>query len=157
VTSLKRRQFHRTIGQLNKLWDLGSPEVFLLDAFVIEVGYSQTSDGVPADVSAEVRSRLSALADKPHGYVAFGLEQVEGYSERKAGVAWPVSFMKPSLRQIMGPAFRTIIRELEEYQERIGGWNMRRVISYCYANCRRLTHVDAHGPYTCSYCGASLI
>jgi hypothetical protein len=156
VSSLKRRGFHKTIGQLNKLWDLGSPQVFLLDAFILQSGYSHLWEGVPAEVAAEVKSRIGALTGRPQGYIAIGLEQVDGYPGNMAGVTWPVATMKPAGTQPLSGAIAEITRQLEKYQAEIGGFTMRRVISYCY-ECRKLTDVSSHGPHTCSRCSASLI
>lgn len=155
VTSLKLGKFHKTLGQLGKLWELGAQEVFLLDAFIMQSGYSNAWQGLPPEVASEVRSRIGSLEGRPQGYMAMGLEQVEDLPGNMAGVAWPVAVMKPTSTQPLNGAMRTIVRLLEGYQERLGGFTMQRVISYCYA-CRELTDVNAHGPYACCHCSALL-
>jgi hypothetical protein len=155
VTSLKAGKFHKTLAQLGKLWDLGMSEVFLLDAFIMQVGYSNDWSGVPPSVAAEVKSRIRAFEGRPQGYIAMGLEQVEEVPGDMAGVAWPVATMKPSSSQPLSGAMKLIVAIVEDFQRKVGGFTMQQVISYCYS-CRQLTAVEAKGPYTCGHCSAAL-
>ena len=52
-------KFHKTMGQLEKLCDIGAQQVFLLEAFIVEAGYS---DAMPTrEMPMLVREAVAAL------------------------------------------------------------------------------------------------
>jgi hypothetical protein len=50
VKSLKDSKFHKTRAQLEKLCEIGAPEVFLLEAFIVEAGYSVSTFAMPSPI-----------------------------------------------------------------------------------------------------------
>ena len=83
VQSLKTAKFHKTMGQLEKLCDIGAQQVFLLEAFIVEAGYSDAmpTREMPMLVREAVAEKYEQIMRADYGYVAMAIEQVRGYAE----------------------------------------------------------------------------
>jgi hypothetical protein len=155
VTSLKEGKFRKTRAQLEKLCEIGSPQVFLLEAFVVEAGFSGSQQRMPPRVRESVGRKYDEITRADYGYVTLALEQIEGLSE-DASVMWPVATIKEARTLEVGKSFREIVSAIETYIEKIGGVGYGPVITYCYG-CRNLTRAHHRGPYVCATCGKPLI
>jgi hypothetical protein len=92
VKSLKDGQFRKTIAQLQKLCDFGLPQVFLLETFIVEAGYSPASKGrMPIEVGNSIANKRAQIENTEFGYAALAIEQKPGYSEADTGVLWPLA------------------------------------------------------------------
>jgi hypothetical protein len=157
VKSLKEGKITKTLGQCQKLCRIGAPQVFLLEAFIAEAGYSQMSNGrMPDPVRESVAKKYDRMTSTNYGYVTMALEQIEGYSEEDTGVLWPAATIKEASTSAIGQSFQEIISAIETYISHIGGAGYSTVITYCNG-CRELTSVHAQGPYMCHKCGQPLI
>ena len=64
VRSLKDHKFRKTVKQLEKLLDFGAPQVFLLEAFIVEAGfYSTYGAGMPTSVRNSIASKLAQIEE----------------------------------------------------------------------------------------------
>jgi hypothetical protein len=158
MKSLKEGKFYKTKAQLQKLCNLGAPQVFLLEAFIVEAGFTVGGTfAMPPRVRVSVAAKYDQIVGADFGYVALALEQIPGYSEAGAGLLWPVTTIKPATVQPMRAPFGDIVSELEAYAKRTkrtrSGFS---VLSYCY-DCKGLTWAPHRGPYLCATCGAPLL
>ncbi len=156
VWSLKEAKFHKVIGQLAKLLRIGVPQVFLLDIFILEAGYSDRADALPDRVRATIAQRIESLAASPCGYAVGAIEQIVGYHEEDTGKAWPVEALKDADTLEIGTPFAAIVAHIEAFIERRGGLGGNSVVTFCY-QCRSLTCANRVGPYQCEICGAPLL
>jgi hypothetical protein len=157
VKSLKDGRFKKTIAQLQKLCDFGLPQVFLLEAFIVEAGYSPASKGrMPTEVRNSVANKRAQIENKDFGYVALAIEQIPGYSEAHTGVLWPGTTVKEAKTNPLRPPFSRLVSTVEEFAEKNGAIGGRSVVTFCY-RCRNLTAVVASGPYVCTNCKTPLI
>jgi hypothetical protein len=152
VKSLKTNQFHKTMGQLEKLCDIGAQQVFLLETFIVEAGYSSHGQALmPPRVREAVASKYGHIMRADYGYVAMAIEQIPGFAEAATAVFWPtVTVKKAETRQPSRP-FLDIINMIEAYVDTSGASRFSDVITYCTA-CQKLTHCHRTGPYSCREC-----
>ena len=152
VKSLKTAKFHKTMGQLEKLCDIGAQQVFLLETFIVEAGYSDSGwPRIPPPVLEAVASKYGHIMRADYGYVIMAIEQIRGYAENATGVFWPTTTIKSAKTNEPSGPFLDIIKTIEAY---IGASNANRatdVVTYCYS-CRKLTHTHRTGPYSCREC-----
>ena len=157
VKSLKDGRFKKTIAQLQKLCDFGLPQVFLLEAFIVEAGFSLASNGtMPTEVRNSVASKRAQIENKDFGYVALAIEQIPGYSEAHTGVVWPATTVKEAKTNPLRQPFSRLASRVDEFAEKNGAIGGRLVVTFCY-RCRTLTAVVASGPYVCTKCRTSVI
>jgi hypothetical protein len=157
VKSLKRNKMHKVQGQLEKLCRIGSPQVFLLDVFIVEVGYSNfNNEGMPPAAKEAVAFKHEFISRSEVGYAVFAIEQIEAMDEDSTGMLWPTATIQAAETRPMGPSFRGIVDEIEGYIRRIGGVGYKEVISFC-AGCKSLTHVESRAEPVCISCGRTLI
>ncbi len=157
VKSLKDHKFRKTIKQLEKLINFGVPQVFLLEAFIVEAGFSFTSrTSMPTAVRNSVANKLAKIRGLPCGLATLPLEQIPGYAEIPTAILWPAETIQRAEIRPVRPPFSKLIARVEEYARKAGAHPFKSVISYCY-RCRELTLVSARGPYLCSACSGALI
>lgn len=157
VKSLKDNKFRKTIKQLDKLLNFGASQVFLLEAFIVEAGFSSTSQtSMPTAVRNSVANKLAQIKGLPCGFATLPLEQIPGYAEIPTAILWSAeTIQRAEIRPARAP-FSKLVAKVEEYARSAGAHPFRSVVSYCY-RCRELTIVSARGPYVCSSCKMSLI
>lgn len=157
VKSLKTGKFHKVIGQLEKLCNLGSQQVFLLETFIVEAGYSNKGlFGMPPLVREAVSNKYNQIMQADYGYVAMAIEQLPGFDVNATGVAWPTQTIKSAkTRDPTGPIL-DIIHTVDAYVNASAANRAVDVITYCYA-CQKLTHTHRTGPYSCRDCKTSFI
>jgi hypothetical protein len=144
-------------GQLEKLCRIGSPQVFLLDVFIVEAGYSNFDNyGMPPAAKEAVAFKHEFISRSGVGYGVFAIEQIEAMDEDGTGILWPTATIQQAETRPMGPDFRRIVEEIETYIPRIGGVGYKEVISFC-TGCKTLTHVASRAEPVCRSCGAPLI
>jgi hypothetical protein len=156
VKSLKRGKFHKTIGQLKKLREFGAPQVFLLEVFIVEAGYSDTADRMPEEARKAVAWKHEQISRKPFGYITLALEQMAGYSEADTGLVWPTATVQPASTQTPQSPFTELIAALDRFADENGAVGAKNVIGYCDP-CRTLVTIDKLGPYRCLKCATDLI
>lgn len=156
VKSLKKGKFHKTKAQLQKLCDLGAPQVFLLETFIVEAGFSRGVYAMPSSVEESVKSKYAKIIGADYGYVALALEQIPGYSEAHTEVLWPTVTIKDAPIRPMHAPFDAIVNELDAFARKSGSNNFGSVLTYCYA-CKSLTSTPHRGPYLCSACVQPLL
>ncbi len=144
-------------GQLDKLIDAGAQQVFLLEVFSVEAGYSASATGrMPDQVRDAIAHKLAEIQEADYGYVTMAIEQIPGFDESATGVAWPVATIKPAGIQEQTGAIRDIVEAIDSYATTAGARTYGAVITYCYT-CKKLTHTQRTGPYFCSDCGQPFI
>jgi hypothetical protein len=157
VTSLKLGKFHKTIGQLQKLCDIGAQQVFLLEAFIIEAGYSTHGIlAMPQRVREAVADKYEQITRAEYGYVAMAIEQIPDFAEEATGIVWPTVTLKSATTKEPSGPFLDIIKTVEDYIEKSAVNRARDVVTYCY-NCRKLTHTHRAGPYWCRDCESPFV
>jgi hypothetical protein len=157
VKSLKEGKFRKTIGQLEKLMEFGAPQVFLLEAYILEAGYSRTVAGkMPIEVRNSISRKLERLNCLDCGYVALPIEQIPGYDENATGLVWPAEFVKRAKSRPMRGSFLKLIGAIEECVRSSTISKYRLVVTYCFS-CRHLTAISAKGPYICNRCKSALV
>lgn len=157
VKSLKEHKFRKTIKQLEKLLNFGVPQAFLLEAFIVEAGFSFTSRNVmPTLVRNSIANKLAQIRGLPCGYATLPLEQIPGYAEIPTAILWPPeTIQRADIRPARAP-FSRLVAKVEEYVRSAGAHPFKSVVSYCY-RCRELTLVSGRGPYICGSCKGALI
>jgi hypothetical protein len=157
VKSLKDHKFQKTIKQLEKLLRFGAPQVFLLEAFIVEAGFAQANAaGMPVEVRNSIAGKLAQLKHLDCGLATLPIEQLPGYAENATGRRWPVETVKQcATRPVRGP-FAKLVAAVEEYATAVGATNFKSVVTYCY-HCKSLTAVPGRGPYFCGSCKAALL
>lgn len=157
VKSLKEHKFRKTVKQLDKLLNFGAPQVFLLEAFIVEAGFSSTSrTTMPTAVRNSIANKLAQIKGCAFGFATLPLEQIPGYAEIPTAILWPTETIQRAEIRPARPPFSKLVARVDEYARSAGAHPFRSVISYCYP-CRELTLVAGRGPYTCSTCKAPLI
>jgi hypothetical protein len=157
VKSLKEGKFKKTIGQLQKLRDFGAPQVFLLEAFIVEAGFSPASSGtMPVEVRNSIANKLAQIQGRDFGYATLPIEQIPGYSEAGTGILWPTETVQPANTNPLRPPFSRLVSLVEDFAKKAHATNLRSVVTYCY-RCQSLTAVDRSGPYVCASCQAALL
>jgi hypothetical protein len=155
VTSLKDHQFHKTMGQLEKLCRIGCEHVFLLEAFIIEAGFpSEPIEGMPIRVRAAVSEKYERIMQAEYGYVAMAIEQIPGFDEDETGMVWPTTVIKPAPKRQIGKTFRDIVDLIEAHVATAGGPGSY-TVTFC-ESCKKLTALGRRGPYVCSNCQSPL-
>ena len=90
VKSLKEGKFHKDKGSLEKLCNFGSPQTFLLEAFIVEAGQLD-----PATIIIQVCRQRSGsstarkyeqITRADYGYVVLPIEQIPAL--QKGTPAW---------------------------------------------------------------------
>lgn len=152
VKSLKTGKFHKTRGQLEKLCDIGAQQVFLLEAFIVEAGYTVSgSRRMPAAVRDAISVKYEQIMRADYGYATMGIEQIPGFSEHDTGVLWPTETIKGAKTKAANGPFLDIVKTIEVYIAAARPNRGDTVVTYCY-NCRKLTHTRRIGPYSCREC-----
>ena len=128
----------------------------MLEAFIVEAGYSSDENGMPSAVRESVGRKYESIMQADYGYVTLALQQIEGYAEEETGRLWPVATIKEAHTREIGKSFREIVAEIETFIVSIGGVGYSPVITYCYG-CRSLAFVHARGPYLCPVCERPLL
>ena len=157
VKSLKRNKMHKVQGQLEKLCQIGSPQVFLLDVFIVEAGYSNfNNEGMPPAAKEAVAFKHEFISRSNVGYGVFAIEQIEAMDEDSTGLLWPTATVQAATTRPIGPSFSAIVREIESYIQRIGGVGYKEVITFC-TECKSLTHIASRAEPVCISCNRPLI
>jgi hypothetical protein len=103
VKSLKRNKMHKVQGQLAKLCRIGSPQVFLLDVFIVEAGYSNfNNEGMPPAAKQAVAFKHEFISRSEVGYGVFAIEQItapgccgpQQRSRQRRPVRWGLVFAR---------------------------------------------------------------
>ena len=90
-------KFHKTRAQLEILCDFGSPQTFLLEAFIVEAGFSRTNhynSSLPPAVRESTARKCEQITRADYGYVVLPIEQIPGFAEEHTGMAWPAVTLK---------------------------------------------------------------
>jgi hypothetical protein len=156
VKSLKEGKFHKTRAQLEKLCAIGAPQVFLLEAFIVEAGFTVSEYKMPDAVRNSVGRKYDQITRADYGYVALAIEQIKGFSEADTGLLWPVETIKGAISRPLTAPFSNFVSMIEAYATRVGARGYAQVVTYCNP-CKSLTWVHHKGPYVCRECGCPLI
>jgi hypothetical protein len=157
VKSLKDSHFHKTMGQLEKLCRIGCEEVYLLEAFIVEAGFSsEPIEGMPARVRQAIAHKYDRIMRAEYGYLAMAIEQLPGFDEEATGKLWPMATIKRAPRRTIEKTFKDIIDLIEDCVTKAGGPRYGITIAFC-ENCKQLTALDHRGPYICSECRSPLL
>jgi hypothetical protein len=157
VKSLKDAKFRKTIKQLQKLRDFGVPQVWLLEAFIVEAGFAPTSrDMMSLEVRNSVEGKLAQIRATDFGYATLPIEQIPAYAEASTGILWPTETVKRANTNPLRPPFSRLVSAVDEYARKARATDMKSVVTYCY-RCRNLTAIDRRGPYVCANCKVPFI
>jgi hypothetical protein len=159
VKSLKGSKFYKTVAQLEKLCSFGAPVTVLLEAFIVETGYTGSRFVMPAAVRESISAKYDQITRADFGYAALAIEQIRGFSEDATGLLWPAETIKGAKVRPSGTKFLDLVSQVEAYLQkaRTTDYNgYRSVVTYCY-RCKSLTWADCRGPYVCRECGAALL
>jgi len=157
VKSLKQSKFYKTKAQLEKLCRVGAPEVYLLEAFIVEAGFSNVSPDMPTTVRASVSAKYDQIVGANFGYVTLPIEQMFGFDGEHTLTLWPAQVVKRASNEQLRQPFENLVSVVEGYRRTAGlaaGYDP--VVTYCY-DCRNLTWAHPRGPYICNRCGSPLI
>lgn len=157
--SMKINKFERTLAQLKKLANFGAEQIFLLEAYIVQAGFSQRGvASLPPDLVNAISDRSSRLLGKRFGYVLQLIEQVDGYDEEKTGIAHPPINILPAPRVIAETPFASLAQHIDEYLKGCNARNKQtvRVVGYCLS-CRSLTTPQSYEMPQCHLCRRDLI
>ena len=156
VKSLKEGKFHKTRAQLEKLCAIGAPQVFLLEAFIVEAGFTVSDFNMPNAVRNCSGRKYNQIMRADYGYVALAIEQIRGFSEADTGLLWPVETIKVAKSTPLMAPFSNFVSMIEAYATTAGARGYGQVVTYCH-QCESLTWTHHKEPYVCRGCGAPLI
>src|SRR5436309_13070424 len=122
------QKMYKVQGQLEKLRRIGSPQVFLLDVFIVQAGYSNFNrEGMPPAAKEAIAFKHEFISRSEVGYGVFAIEQIEAMDEDSTGMLWPTATIQQAETRPMGSDFRKIVDEVEAYIQRIGGVGYKEV------------------------------
>jgi hypothetical protein len=72
-------------------------QVFLLERFIVEAGYSGAGvASMPQPVREAVSLKHEQIKRADYGYVTMAIEQIHGFAEGATGMLWPTATIKGS-------------------------------------------------------------
>jgi len=163
IRSLKNtdKKFDKVIGQLNKLKIFGAEQIFLLEVYIAEAGFSSTSFDIPEQLVNVVKNRYKKIEGNIYGYVVTFLEQIIGFDEENTGKAHiPMNIHPPTTLSIKDPFFN-LVSYLNSYFEKNnqnleGTGKFVTVMTYC-DKCKKIIIPDSYINPSCIICGKDLI
>lgn len=160
--SLKAGKTRSTIKQLEAYRDFGSPEVSLLEAYILGPEYlAQGGDFAPKTIHRLIYDRAAELRKNGFGYqlIPFGHAKdgdidVGLFALRSGNVR----VLQPSKNQIREP-FSRLVNDLNEFfGEEIKDQQRKAFVWIVFCRrCRRLRLIDSKKEYVCPRCQADLI
>lgn len=156
VKSLKSGKHKAAVKQLNKLRDFGAQQVFLLDIYIAERGYSAANSAtLPREVIDEINRKAELLKQKNFGYVMLIEEPAPNINDELGGIAHMLVNILPTQEETMREPFTTLVKHIDSFyksistKKPIGGLPL---ITYC-KQCKELILLTVHGSdFSCPYC-----
>ncbi len=163
VRSLKDNEvkFQKVIKQLDKLREFGAEQIFLLEVYIAQSGYSSASFRFPVEIQKAITARFQKIRGGAYGYVATFIEQITGFDEENTGVAHIPINIHPAAINASKKPFNDLVSNLNEFfesqiQNSIGPRRLITVITYC-DKCRHLLIPESDLDPRCPACGKDLI
>ncbi|MBD3208219.1 MAG: hypothetical protein GF370_02065 [Candidatus Nealsonbacteria bacterium] len=157
--SLKIGKFEKVKDQVNKLIEAGSQQAFLLEAYILEAGYSLQYNQLPSFVTSFIRSKVSDIKNENFGYTCIFLEQQRGFDEERVYINHSPMCLKSADIKEMHKPIRDIVLRIEDYFENNKEENIQEptFITYC-EKCKKLITLPIRGgPYKCIRCKKSIL
>ncbi|MDI6883437.1 MAG: tetratricopeptide repeat protein [Patescibacteria group bacterium] len=149
--------------QLDVLKEFGCEQIFLLELFVIERGYSKSNRFPPQSVVDEINSKVNLLKNGGFGYVIMIEEPSQDIDDESGGILYmPINILPTKNFQIK-PYFSNLVREIENFYKQ----NLSRMpsnilhiptVSYC-KKCKKLTFLEPqkYNQYACQFCKKDIV
>ena len=150
IKSAKRgKKKHQKIkGQLDKLKQFGCEQVFLLELFVLERGYSSHNNFPSDEIKKEILEKAKYLQKLGYGYVVMAEEPSPTHDDESGGmVHMPINVLKTASNSI-GPHFQKLVNGIDNFlaekttKDALASLSQHdqfgTKIGYC-TSCRRLT------------------
>lgn len=155
----KASKFKSILGQINKLKKFGAEQIFLLEIFITQAGYSYSSHKkLPEEITKEILEKIK-LIPSYCGYVFTQIEQIPGYDEEKTEVVHVVRNLKTAETLMINNGFQDLVKEIEKFNENNNSQDIEindYIIAFC-EKCKELIKVKRMGPYICKKCNKLLI
>lgn len=117
IKSAKRgKKKHQKIkGQLDKLKQFGCEQVFLLELFVLERGYSSHNNFPSNEIKKEILEKAKYLQQLGYGYVVMAEEPSPTHDDESGGmVHMPINVLKTTSNPI-GSNFQRLVDGIDEF------------------------------------------
>lgn len=160
VKSSKRGKHKKIFSQLNKLKKFGCEQIFLLELYVIERGYSDSQIFPNKEITEEIESKRNNFISHGFGYVTIAQEPSPYFNEHSGGISHMPINVLPAKDQEVESAFSDLTKYIDEfYKKEISNYNENRkfpVVSYCN-KCKQLImlYTDDYS-FNCPDCGKKI-
>lgn len=165
ISSAKRgKKKHGQIKkQLDILKEFGCEQIFLLELFVIERGYSKSNGFPPQSVIDEINSKVNLLKNEGFGYVIMVEEPSQDMDDESGGIFYMPINILPTKNFEIKPYFLNLVKEIENfYKQNISRMpsNIPHIptVSYC-KKCKKLTFLEPqkYDQYVCQFCKKDIV
>ena len=145
------RTVKKICGQLEKIQEFGSPNIFLLEIFILQDLYSSLNAYPHKSIMSSIESKIEQLAELGVGYLFTSFEPTPGMSEAVGGKYYNLEHcLLPKSNKISGEFYRLADR-LDDFFTKNGGLEKGSIINFCNS-CRELSISEMNGPYVCGNC-----
>lgn len=117
IKSAKRgeKKHQKIKGQLDKLKQFGCEQVFLLELFVLERGYSSYNDFPSDEIKKEILEKAKYLQKLGYGYVVMAEEPSPTHDDESGGMVHiPINVLRTTSNSI-GPHFQKLVDGIDEF------------------------------------------
>jgi hypothetical protein len=158
--SLKAGKTGSILRQLRAYRAYGCGEVSLLDVFLCEEGYLQSTRFPSEPVSIAVASRLPGISAEGFGHQLLPFES-DDVGDRVSAIshglpAGNIIELAHAVARSDTQPFTRLVSRLHEYAEASAQSSAGpRVIVFC-RRCRKLVHAQSRSPWECPSCGTDL-
>lgn len=144
-------------SQVEKLISSGSQQTFLLEAFILEAGYSSQFEQIPKNVLSFIKQKVKGFRKEKFGYVCLFLEQQKDFDEDMVVIPHQQMQVKRANIEKLKSPIKEITDKINSFfdnNHKPGGPDVM-FISYC-SKCKDLRFLSASGPYKCDKCGKEI-
>lgn len=167
IKSAKRGQsnLRKIKKQLDVLKKFGCEQIFLLEFYVLERGYSQRNNFPSPEIVSEIREKAAFLEQHGYGYVVMA-EEPNMETDEESGGVWhmPLNIL-PAQTSAIGAPFQKLVDAIDAFREdpatqellksvsRHDGFGIK--VGHCM-RCKRLTMLvpQGHAMHICGWCKA---
>lgn len=161
IKSLGRGKHRKIVSQLKKLKNFGCEQIYLLEIYIAERGYSSTGQTLHPDALIDLVKKKQFLATQGFGYVTLIDEPSEQYLDSGGGVAHIPQNILSATRNVASPPFFDLAEYLDRfYKENVGDRPGFNAIVYC-KKCKKLFIMNivqrSFGDLRCDICREKII
>jgi tetratricopeptide (TPR) repeat protein len=163
--SLKRgKRKHKDIKkQLDVLKDFGCEQVFLLEIYVLERGFSSNNVFPSAEIIQEIAEKASSIQGGGFGYAITIEEPSQTHDDETGGIMYTIQNILPAKNFPLKPVFKTLVDAIDEFVtettksekfKKLTGQGREGIHpSYCKF-CKKLTMLIPKSPilHICMFC-----